>query len=78
MLEDLADPKQTLVNLARRGRRRKIREDIVPRPGSSGVVGPGYSARIQEMVATYWDVERAVAFSLSLHRCIARLRELTS
>ena len=32
--EALADPKLELVNLAKRSRRRAIRQDIVPRPGS--------------------------------------------
>jgi len=75
--EKILDPKRTLVNLARRSRRKRIREEMVPPPGSGGVVGPGYTAMIEEMVHSYWDVERAIQLSTSLERCILRLQELT-
>ena len=45
------DPKTTLINLARRSRRRAIREGIVPREGSGGRVGSGYPGRLIEFVA---------------------------
>jgi len=74
--DQIPDPKQTLVNLARRSRSRRIREEIVPSWGSSSGVGPGYNIMIAEMVQNYWDVGRASAVSPSLNRCIKRLREL--
>jgi hypothetical protein len=44
------DPKDTVVSLARRSRRREIREDIVPRPGSGRTIGPAYVSRLMEYV----------------------------
>lgn len=74
--EDLDDPKQTLVNLARRSRKRALREAIVPPPSVSSAVGPGYTAALEEFVARHWDIEAALPRALSLRRCAIRLGEL--
>jgi len=55
------DPKTTLVNLARRSRRRAIREDIVPREGSGSRVGPGYAGRLIEFVMTAGRAPKALS-----------------
>lgn len=73
------DSKRTLVKLARRSRRRAIREDIVPREGSGGRVGPGYPGRLIEFVAAtehLWRPEVAMQRSDSLRRCVEALRSL--
>jgi len=73
------DPKSTLVNLARRSRRRAIREDIVPREGSGSKVGPGYTGRLIEFVvaAKYpWRPEVAMRRSDSLRRCVEALQAM--
>jgi len=44
--ESLNNPKATLVNLARRSRRRILREEMTPRPGSGRSVGPVYISRL--------------------------------
>jgi len=75
--EALDDPKQTLVNLARRSRRRHVHEAIVPAPGLSGAVGPGYVASVQEFIDRRWSVEAAASRAPSLRRCLVRLRELS-
>lgn len=70
------NPKVTLVNLAQRSRRKAIRLDMVPRPGSGASVGPGYVSRIIEFVTssnTPWRIDVAAAHSDSLRRCIAAL-----
>ena len=46
--ESVEHPKNTLVEIARYSRRRDIREDMVPRPGSGRAVGPAYTARLIE------------------------------
>lgn len=68
------DPKRLLVDLARRSRRRAIREDVVPPPGTSGVVGPGYSGRIIEFASKSWRPHVAARQSRSLSRSIQALR----
>ena len=75
------DPKTALINLARRSRRRAIREDIVPREGSGGRVGPGYTGRLIEFVMAtehLWRPEMAMQRSDSLRRCVAALQTLTT
>jgi hypothetical protein len=71
------DPKLTLINLARRSRKTRLREDIVPRPNSGASVGAGYPTRIQEFVEyakNRWRPEVAQANSDSLRRAIAALK----
>ena len=74
--ERLADPKQTLVNQARRSRHTRVRAALVPPAGSSHPVGPGYVSRLEEFVLQRWDISSAAERSESLRRCIQRLREL--
>lgn len=74
--EALDDPKQTIVELANYSRRREIREDMVPRPGSGRKVGPAYTSQLIEFVQTQWCPEVAADRSDSLHRCRQRIREL--
>jgi hypothetical protein len=75
----LPDPKAALIDLARRSRRRAIREDVVPREGSGARVGPGYVGRIIEFVTAperSWRPEVAAQRSDSLRRSIEALRKL--
>jgi hypothetical protein len=72
----LDDPKQALVNLSRRSSRSVIVGDMVPAEGMSGVVGPGYTARVSEYAAMYWRPTVAAQHSDSLRRCLQRVREL--
>lgn len=76
--EMLNDPKQTLVNLARRARNKLIRESIVPVQGVSSMVGAGYVSAIDEFVKVYWNIENAKRRSNSLRRCLNRLQNFKS
>jgi hypothetical protein len=74
----LDDPKREIVNLARRSRKRMIREDFVPRDGSGRSVGPLYTARMIEFVgnlSTGWHPGSARQRSASLARFVCRLNE---
>lgn len=74
--EMLDDPKQFMVDLAQRSRRREIRESMVPRPGSGRKVGPLYTSQLIEFVHTRWKPNTAAQRSDSLRRCRKRLHEL--
>jgi len=79
--DELPNPKETLVNLARRSRRREVRENLVPRPESGRTVGPGYTAWMIEYIqdpTNGWRPDVASEFSDSLARCRACIRRLTS
>lgn len=70
----LTHPKEFLVSLARSSNKARLRADLVPRPGATSKVGPGYNARVGEFVRLHWNVERASQVSNSLKRTLARLR----
>jgi len=74
--ETLHDPKQALVNLARRSRSRRRREAIVPAEGMSASVGPGYVSFVEEFLVSVWDIDAARLVAPSLDRCILRLERL--
>ena len=71
--DEIAQPKEFIVSLARRSRRKDIRRDLVPPPGATSAVGPGFNARVGSFVTGTWNVESAAMASPSLRRSIGRL-----
>ncbi|TAF94891.1 MAG: hypothetical protein EAZ14_12175 [Runella slithyformis] len=69
-----ADAKQTLINLVRKSRKRRIKEDIVPR-SEYAAVGPNYNDRLMEYILENWDIGRATQNSDSLKRAINHLNK---
>ena len=79
--EGVTQPKETMVSLAARSRRRDVRSDMLPRPGSGRVVGPAYTSRLIEFAHdpnAGWRPDVAASNVDSLRRCITRLREFLS
>jgi hypothetical protein len=72
----LPDPKETLVNIARRSSSREIREGLCPKPGSAHPIGPLYNTMLETFVKTRWRASRASAQSPSLLRAQRQIREL--
>ena len=72
-VEEIPNPKEFVVNLARRSRKRDIRVDIVPEDGSTAKVGPDYNGRLMCFVETSWDPAVAKVHSLSLRKTIDAL-----
>jgi hypothetical protein len=64
--ESVPDPKRALVDLARRSRRRYVREALVPSAGTTARVGPGYAAFVIEFATQRWRPANAATRSLSL------------
>jgi len=78
-LEKLDSPKSTMVEIARHSRRRGIREDMVPRPGSGRKVGPAYTSQLIEFAGDSkrgWRPTVAAKTSDSLNRCVRCLLRL--
>jgi len=73
--DEESDPKQTLVNLARRSRKTSLREDIVPEQGSRHSIGKGYQPRMVEFIEERWRPLKAQDKSESLRRAIKAIRE---
>lgn len=67
------DPKRTLINLARRSRKRSLAQELVPAPGSSASIGPLYNARLSEFVNDKWNICEARLLADSLSRTLFRL-----
>ena len=74
--EKLERPKDAMVDLARRSRRRDIREDMVPREKSGRRVGPAYASRLIEYVREHWRPKVAAERAESLQRAIHCLHKL--
>lgn len=75
--ESESNPKHVMVDLAARSKRRSIREDMVPRPGSGRSVGPAYTSRLIEFVQSpLWRPTIAAQRSQSLRRCRKCLQRL--
>jgi len=74
--EALDNPKATMVDLARKSRRRDIQADMVPRPGSGRPVGPAYASRLIEFADRHWRPQVAAHHADSLMRAIRCLRRL--
>ncbi|MCU6500655.1 DUF4276 family protein [Rugamonas sp. A1-17] len=74
--DSLADPKQALIGLARTSRSKRVREDLVPRPGYAAVEGALYATEIVRFVNEQWNPVEAKLQSDSLNRCINRLTQL--
>lgn len=73
--DDIPNPKEFLVSLARRSNKRKLRDQLVPAPGATTAkVGPEYNSCFSEFVRTHWDLERAAVASPSLKRTLDRIR----
>ena len=70
--DDEADPKLTIVNLARGSSKPSVRDAIVPVIGMSRKAGPGYGTWLLG-ASSRWSVERALPNSESLARAHRRL-----
>lgn len=68
--EGTTDPKRALMDLARRSSRRTIRELLVPGPGTSATVGPGYTSELARFIRDHWDPAVAGQWAPSLASCM--------
>ena len=71
-----ADPKHSLIGIARRSRSARIKAALVPRHGSSATVGPDYNPLVEHFVLDQWSPTAARNHSPSLDKCLTRLEEL--
>lgn len=74
--DEITDPKEYLVSLARRSRKTRLREALVPsRNDKSAKTGNGYNPRLIQFVREHWNLERAATASPSLKRTLDRLAQ---
>lgn len=75
--DSLSDPKEYLVDMARRSKSSRIRKDIAPRNNSTSKVGFDYNGRLIEFVTEYWNIHAASQHSPSLFRAFNKLNAFT-
>lgn len=73
--EALQDPKETLIGLVRRSRKRRLIQELVPAGGSLVSIGPLYSDRLGAFAGHHWDIDAASVVCPSLQRMRQRLAE---
>lgn len=76
--ESVDHPKRAMVELAKDSKKRDIRLDLVPVPGSHRTAGPGYSSQLADFARRRWRPDVAATVSPSLARAIECLRRLAS
>ena len=74
--DDILNPKEFLVSLARRSRKKAVREALVPLPGTNFSVGIEYNTLLSKFVREHWNLEHAATVSPSLRRTLDRLSQV--
>ncbi len=72
-VERIDDPKKKLIDIVRRSRSKRIREDIVPPQRSTRKQGPDYNGRLVAFVEGHWDPRDCANVSPSLAKAIHRI-----
>ncbi|MGA2866222.1 MAG: hypothetical protein ABSF95_17250 [Verrucomicrobiota bacterium] len=74
----IPDPKADLVQLARRSRKRDIREDLIPASGSTSKVGRNYAGQLIQFASGGWTADAAACQrSPSLRKGLLSLRKFS-
>ena len=73
--EKLQKPKRKLIALAKKSKKKILRNAIVPAPGVTTPIGPDYNGALAKFVRNHWTPSRAKANSPSLERAIRAIRE---
>lgn len=72
-VDKIPDPKQLLINLAKKSRKRNLREAIVPDRNSTAKIGKDYNGQLIQFVNQSWQVASAQTNSPSLERAMNAL-----
>lgn len=69
-VDKVSDPKQLLINLAKKSKKRELREGIVPDRNSTAKIGKDYNGQLIQFVDRNWQVASAQTNSPSLERAM--------
>jgi hypothetical protein len=72
--EALTHPKEEIVRLAALSPKAEIKENLVPRPGSTATTGRLFNRCLIRYVQDLWDVDAAAINADSLNRALVALR----
>jgi len=73
--DQLIKPKAALIDLVKKSKKKRLIEDIVPKPGSTAKIGRNYNGRLTAFVLERWDAHQAARNSESLCRTMRRLAQ---
>ena len=73
--DDILNPKEFLLSIARRSKKKTVREALVPAQGATLIVGSEYNTLLSEFVQGHWNLERAASVSPSLKRTLDRISQ---
>jgi hypothetical protein len=68
--DEINDPKEFLINLARKSRKTNLRKAIVPEDGISAIIGPNYNHALIDFITSKWRINEAKKNSPSLKRAL--------
>jgi hypothetical protein len=69
------DPKRTVISLAKRSRKREIRDAIIPIDNYASI-GPGYNSLLQSFIQKTWNIDTARKNSPSLDKAIRSFEKI--
>ena len=69
------DPKRTLISLAKKSRKREIREAVVPIDNYASI-GPGYNIQLQYFIQNIWSINSARINSPSLDKALKSMEKI--
>jgi hypothetical protein len=75
--DTIPDPKHAVITLAKRSRKRNIREAIVPIDDYASI-GPGYNLVFQDYIQNHWDIAVARQYSPSLEKALRALDRIAN
>lgn len=70
------NPKELLLQLIKKSRKRQLRNEMLPSKGSRSKIGLGYNIHLRDFITNYWSADRAAINSPSLARSIPRIATL--
>lgn len=73
--DELPDAKRALLNLAKRSKKRHLREELISQFDGSKP-GSGYNTHLKNFVLEHWNARRAALHSPSLNRALPKIEAL--
>ncbi len=73
--DDILNPKEFLLSIARRSKKKTVREALVSAQGTTLSIGNEYNTLLSEFIREHWNLERAASVSPSLKRTLDRISQ---
>ncbi len=74
-VDAIVDPKRLLISLAKKSKKRHVREGIVPSQQSTAQIGPDYNGQLSFYVEKFWKTAKAAQNSPSLQHTVSAIAD---